>query len=785
MLWILLLISQCAFGFSVAHFVFKTHLDLIIEFIIGIPFGFAFSTFIFYFLSSFFAISVFHILIHIALLLVISIAFITFCNSKITKSRLLSRPNKTIILFLIVSLIFSILIVMPLYYIDPPTFNKSLQYQFHEEFSLINSFYVGVNSGFTNPFKIRHPYCYKCLAKSHWLTALHSAMFLTSFSTHKISIAVPSFLLFYHFCFIYLFFSRTTILKRDIYSILSLIVFLFAGSFGFIRWFWRDPRHDISNDFVYMWSSDKRTLWSHPILQYMFAYRPSLLSLSLIIDIVFIFYKVIYINRSKKDANNKTLNNDSLNSKWNVFLSEDSNKLDKKGITIASLFSGGLYGLTIPTQIEVTISFSIFALSFFMILLITYYDMSQFLFNFLSFIIGFALVLIPQFFILLRFRDCNFPIFTFSKFWQPITSSGRFYGEIVSWYEALGVFAGITIVVSWFYIVYTVFFSSTSSGSMKEEAIFALKFYLPSFLSFLFINQIEFHGESRQNIIAFYPCWMIFASIMFLYTFDSIITSIKLRPMNSPSTARKINQNKTQDNTSQNSNETKNLSNSDDDEDNEIENDDENANESIIDYNLNVHIRLKDNGSLCEESHLEEVQGILIAWFSFFYILSISSAMIGFYRLSPRKSQAYYSDTIILSDWIIKNTKIKSLFYLDPSFEYQDYSAITSLSGRILIYDSSLCKSYYPNSFITPDRSSNLRLTQRLARAGFRQLSYLANDVNSLAVNLTSKTLIPKLKYVINTKNSESKFNFSSTIPNNWRLTFDHGNIQVYERLKN
>lgn len=755
MLWILLLVSQCAFGFTFTRFVLKSYVDLIVEFIIGIPFGLAFSSFIFYFLSSVLAISTFHIFIHIALLLAVSFVLIVFNGIKNFKSELISfKPNKITILFLIISFITSAAIVFPQYYIDLPQISKSFHFEFNEEYTLMKSFYVGCNSGFTNPFKIRHPYCYKCLTKSHWLTALHSAMLLTSFSSEKVAITIPSFLLFFQFCFLYLYFSRVTILKNSIYSILSLFVFLFAGGFGFIRWFWRDPRRDISNDFVYIWSLDKQTFWSHPILQYLLAYRPSFLSLSLIIDISFLLYKVIYVQNCQKGSEKKIVNDDFSNPTNYTF------KLSN--LSIISAFAGMLYGLTIPTQIEVTISFSFYLAVFFFFLFLIKGKFDHHLISLLSFVIGFASIFIPQIFILLRWRNCDQPIFSMVKFWLPLTVSGRFYGQIVIWFEALGVFSVMTVVVVWIHLLYVAFLSSSQSPKLKEAAIYVLKFYLPPFSSFLFINMVQFHGESRQNILAFYPCWMIYSSMIFICTFDSIVKSVK-------PTVRAVSSSKKRDSSS-----------SENDEDFQV--DDENRLKNKIESELIVNVHLR-SGNRAEDARVEEIQGILIGWFIFFYVITVASAMIGFHRLRSRRAYVYSTIDERLAEWIVLNTNIKDLFYVDPGFSNGDYSPVYSLAGRVVVQDPALCPFYRPNNFISAERSRDLKISQKLTRAGFVQDRLYQSEVFNLTQNLESKIMIPKLKYVINWKNSNPKFNFTP-MPENWKLAYDNGNILIYERLK-
>jgi hypothetical protein len=78
-------------------------------------------------------------------------------------------------------------------------------------------------------------------------------------------------------------FSRAASFLRETWlPILMLVLFLFAGGFGFYCWFKNGPRHDHSLDFVFQCGS-ATTEWSHPLFHYIFAHQPAQLSPAIVI----------------------------------------------------------------------------------------------------------------------------------------------------------------------------------------------------------------------------------------------------------------------------------------------------------------------------------------------------------------------------------------------------------------------------------------------------------------------------------------------------------------------
>jgi hypothetical protein len=97
------------------------------------------------------------------------------------------------------------------------------------------------------------------------------------------------------------------------------------------------------------------------------------------------------------------------------------------------------------------------------------------------------------------------PMVAREVFWADLVDRGVFFPQFMVWWQALGVFF-VTVVV------FPVF--------VLDKKL--LKFYGPSLVVFLFLNGYRLQPYSRQNIIGFYPLWMIPASIVFFVVFKRL-----------------------------------------------------------------------------------------------------------------------------------------------------------------------------------------------------------------------------------------------------------------------
>ena len=461
MIWIVAIIGQLFLGFELSFFCFSSKFDVPTLFSLGIPVGFCVSSLLYYICSFFLRFNSLHLMIHIGIILFCGYALEMFRWRK--KAKIFEKINREVIFFIISSAVLSVLIVPNMYEPEPGYVHSAFRGDIPEEISMINSFYQGCNNGFMHLFKIRHPVCYKCHARSKWLSALHSAMLLVGYSSLRHALVVPSLLIFFSICFL-LQTLAFYFLKNMYLSFLSLILFLFAGGFGFTYWLERASRHNMSLDFVFNFGP-KQTEWSHPLFHYIFALRPSQFSLSIVISIFLILtisplgrYEMIYLGVLVG------------------FLPAIQHQVFICTILYLAIF----WGLTFPYHERKSTNEK---LKFHIIFLISFGATS--------------------FFPLLHYfpKSNRVQMITKETFWNNYSNRGAFFAPIQVWYDALGFFPLITLVISWFFL-------------NKRF----LRFYIPSVIVFLFCNYYKFEGYPRHSIIVFYPFWITLASIVFMHT---------------------------------------------------------------------------------------------------------------------------------------------------------------------------------------------------------------------------------------------------------------------------
>jgi hypothetical protein len=118
----------------------------------------------------------------------------------------------------------------------------------------------------------------------------------------------------------------------------------------------------------------------------------------------------------------------------------------------------------------------------------------------LGFAIPFGVLLATQ---IIHFwpSETNLPLCQRSNLWDDLTERGIFFAPICLWWGALGIFGVVTLCVCWFFV---------------DKHI--LKIYLPAMVVFLLGNFFNFQCMPRDNILLFYPGWMLAASVVFIAT---------------------------------------------------------------------------------------------------------------------------------------------------------------------------------------------------------------------------------------------------------------------------
>lgn len=482
MIWLASLFSQLLFGFELSFFAFSSKFDFFTIFCIGIPIGFSLSSLVFYLLSFFFRFNSLCLLVHTGALGFIGYT-LEFFRWRKKQQLFQKKTEKSYVFYFILSIALALFIVPPMYFPkskDPKDkflyAHQSFSGDIIEEIGLMNSFYHGCNSGFMNLFKIRHPVCHKCHARSKWLTALHSAMFLVGYSSYRQALVVPSIFMFLSICYLMLHLSSLFLRNNVFLSVATLFLFLFLGGLGFTRWLQSSSRNNPDVDFVFQ-LGPVQTEWSHPLFHYIFALRPSQLSLSLILSMLIIITEI--------------------------------NPLGP--IDMAAL--GIIVGILPAIQHQVFISAIIFLIAYWVITLpflrgkrqnrqniqnigtyiLKYYG---------TFLLSFGII---SFFPLIHYlpRANRYQMIFRNDFWDSLTEQGRFFAPIQVWFDALGFFPLFTLFLCWFTIY-------------RNKKL--LHIYIPSLFIFIIANHYRFQPYIRQNIVVFYPFWIISASIVFIYT---------------------------------------------------------------------------------------------------------------------------------------------------------------------------------------------------------------------------------------------------------------------------
>lgn len=457
MFWIATLVAEVFFGFEVSSLLINNKYDFLTIFAISIPVGISASTMIFFGCAMILGFNSFHLYIHIGG--ISAVTYIILMRKIIKKNFRLPRISLEEAIFGGISLLTSISLIFFGYRFYPRKFLEAGGSDIQEELAIMNSFYHGVNSGLVNIFKIRHPFCYKCVARSKWLTACHSAMLKIGWASTKMALIAPSILYMFSFCYSFLNVAMK-FTDSKICSLLSLVVIFFAGGFGFYYWTIREHRNNSSLDFVFNYGAGT-TEWSHHILHYILAYRHSQLAISISMAITY------------------------------LLLSIYKKKLFRKEFTLIGLLIGFLPG--IETQAYIASALFIALMILFnlpkdkkgtkeLTISLTFFGLAHAASTSLQ---------ILQYFP----RSTNAAIFRFASFSQSLYGTSCSFPVIVTWLSALG-----------FTVAFPVLFGYFFNRGVCSNAFYA------SMIVFFVGNYVRFATYNRMNIFFFFPyCITLFA----------------------------------------------------------------------------------------------------------------------------------------------------------------------------------------------------------------------------------------------------------------------------------
>jgi hypothetical protein len=281
-------------------------------------------------------------------------------------------------------------------------------------------------------------------------------MLRIGFASLRICFTAPSFLLFFSLCFSFCHFAKL-FLSGIFLTVASLFAFLFAGGFGFVRWFWRQPRLNPFLDFVRDLGGTQ-TEWYHPILHYMFAHRVSLMSLAVMSAVLDLLSAPVKPHRVK------TLN----------------------------FVIGGLLGLLLSAQHQAFLG----GLVLVVVNRCLNYEtlgpreVAAFGLPFFATVALQAVHFLPG--------KTHMPLWKAANVWDDLPGRGIFFAPLYFWASALGVFAAVSLVGVWFF---------------PDRRL--LRVYVPAVAVFAIGNTAEMQG---MPLFLLYPGWMIVAAVVFIAT---------------------------------------------------------------------------------------------------------------------------------------------------------------------------------------------------------------------------------------------------------------------------
>lgn len=465
MFWIFSLFSQVIFGAEINKIILGNKYDYLMLIMLGIPVGIGVSTLIFFGCGVFLGFTKFNLLIHTGGVCFVTYSLIT--RRLIKKMIHFSLIEKQKLILIASSFIISLYVSYKIYRPNKNSIHPSTIPYVINEISLINSFNEGVNSGFVNIFKVRHPFCYQCISRTNWLTACHSAIMICGGCNLHYALIIPSSLLITSICYIF-YHTIYEITNHVFYSISGIFILLFLGSFGIYHYADKDLHTYHNVDFVHSYGA-KTVEWCHPIYQYLYGMRSSQLALSLSTAIV---YLLLHNKKSSAKQHEYCL------------------------IT-------GILGLLIPTQFQTFVSALIYFISF--ILQTEKYNAKKSSLMLILMAMAFGATGTLPILQYLIPRSTNIPLISFGATVNKYTLDGYSFPLLRMWFER----AGLALLIP-----FGLFFleSHLRSSLISMLIVFIVGLYT------------NYSIQQENNINYFYPICAQHVAITILVFFHKIIT---------------------------------------------------------------------------------------------------------------------------------------------------------------------------------------------------------------------------------------------------------------------
>jgi hypothetical protein len=285
----LLLPAQFLFGLSLSSFFLSSSFSFWPIVAVAIPSGIGFSSFFYFLFSSILGHHIFHLLIHMVMLLYF--AALLFKRGRIPKYQFRISDLLVVILYLAA---FSALFCSA-YLRNGNSLPIAVLTNLYEELSIVASFSAGLNGGLTPLFNFENPVQRGSKIETRWLAAFHSSMLRIGFCSVRLSVVVPSILYGWSFS-ILLYFLGLEFKVSPFLSFFAPFLLVLVAGYGVFD-LWHTPISDPRLDHV-SYTKTGPTEFRHPTLHVLLAQRSSALAFSIAATIFLSFTKLFRFPRS-------------------------------------------------------------------------------------------------------------------------------------------------------------------------------------------------------------------------------------------------------------------------------------------------------------------------------------------------------------------------------------------------------------------------------------------------------------------------------------------------------
>lgn len=489
MIWAYIIVVSIWLGYEFLRFLAPQKWDQLNLLSGGVPVGFTFVTWIFFFIRYFHPLNG-AIGKIVSLLLTIACYFAHIINKKRFKFRRLS--NEFYVVFCSLMLLF-IILADKSFLKDGRVSCGTIFSDLPFHLSLITSFSYGqnnINTQMTTPFYYGEKLCYPIVPDFY-----SSVLVCCGGASLRISIAVPTILLMASMLFSMHYLFRQYSTYRCV-SEIGIIIFAFASGTGWRYIPIKKCIENVNSNLAHSMCYNKETFWIQSIAQYLYPQRSGAFSISLcllIMSLLIILIEGVY-QGNKAPITLLT---------------------DKKSLILA----GVMMGILPMISAHAFISVGLYALS---ICCITFPWKNfkiwhKYIFSWAIFGLTSIIIALPQIIWLLSGHRQHF--FSFEPIWTETESrESGIFGYFTMWWDSLGTFHFLAVVNVWIFmkkkhfyiyipamIVYVIStFVRYQPGAMDNTKVFLSTWYPLACVSVsLYLLQLVFFAKKNRNLIIF------------------------------------------------------------------------------------------------------------------------------------------------------------------------------------------------------------------------------------------------------------------------------------------